>query len=85
MEREVPLQRLVHFRDNWYLDAWCHLRNEFVVLASMPFSGSANWIPRQRKFRLRPSTSPWERGMASLVVAPKDGPNCDGVRLIVFG
>ena len=27
-EREVSPQRLVFYRDNWYLDAWCHLRNE---------------------------------------------------------
>jgi len=27
-EREVSPQRLVHYRENWYLDAWCHLRNE---------------------------------------------------------
>lgn len=26
--REVSPQRLVHYRDNWYLDAWCHLRND---------------------------------------------------------
>lgn len=25
-EREVSPQRLVHYRDNWYLDAWCHRR-----------------------------------------------------------
>jgi predicted DNA-binding transcriptional regulator YafY len=25
-ERTVSPQRLVHYRDNWYLDAWCHLR-----------------------------------------------------------
>lgn len=24
--REVSPQRLVHYRDNWYLDAWCHVR-----------------------------------------------------------
>lgn len=23
-EREVSPQRLVHYRDHWYLDAWCH-------------------------------------------------------------
>jgi predicted DNA-binding transcriptional regulator YafY len=23
--RDVSPQRLVHYRDNWYLDAWCHL------------------------------------------------------------
>jgi predicted DNA-binding transcriptional regulator YafY len=27
-EREVSPQRLVFYRDNWYLDAWCHLRDE---------------------------------------------------------
>lgn len=24
--RELSPQRLVHYRDDWYLDAWCHLR-----------------------------------------------------------
>lgn len=27
-EREVSPQRLVHYRENWYLDAWCHMRDE---------------------------------------------------------
>ncbi|PIW44861.1 MAG: transcriptional regulator [Zetaproteobacteria bacterium CG12_big_fil_rev_8_21_14_0_65_54_13] len=26
-QREVSPQRLTHYRDNWYLDAFCHLRN----------------------------------------------------------
>ena len=26
IDREVSPQRLVHYRDNWYLDAWCHKR-----------------------------------------------------------
>jgi predicted DNA-binding transcriptional regulator YafY len=26
MRRDVSPQRLVHYRENWYLDAWCHLR-----------------------------------------------------------
>lgn len=25
--RKISPQRLVHYRDNWYLDAWCHERN----------------------------------------------------------
>jgi predicted DNA-binding transcriptional regulator YafY len=25
-DRVVSPQRLIHYRDNWYLDAWCHLR-----------------------------------------------------------
>ncbi|MBY0243241.1 MAG: WYL domain-containing protein [Burkholderiaceae bacterium] len=26
--RQVSPQRLTHYRENWYLDAWCHLRGE---------------------------------------------------------
>jgi predicted DNA-binding transcriptional regulator YafY len=32
-EREVSPQRLVHYRDNWYLDGWCHLRNALRTFA----------------------------------------------------
>lgn len=32
-EREVSPQRLVHYRENWYLDAWCHLRNDLRSFA----------------------------------------------------
>jgi len=32
-EREVSPQRIVHYRDNWYLDAWCHLRNDLRTFA----------------------------------------------------
>ncbi len=31
--REISPQRLVHYRDNWYLDAWCHLRQELRSFA----------------------------------------------------
>jgi predicted DNA-binding transcriptional regulator YafY len=33
VEREVSPQRLVYYRDNWYLDAWCHLRNDLRSFA----------------------------------------------------
>ena len=26
-QREISPQRLIHYRDNWYLDAYCHIRN----------------------------------------------------------
>jgi len=26
--RTISPQRLTHYRENWYVDAWCHLRNE---------------------------------------------------------
>ncbi len=32
-QREVSPQRLVYYRDNWYLDAWCHLRDEIRSFA----------------------------------------------------
>lgn len=27
-ERDVSPQRLIHYRGNWYLDTWCHLRDD---------------------------------------------------------
>ncbi len=29
VDREVSPQRLIWYNANWYLDAWCHLRNDF--------------------------------------------------------
>ncbi len=31
--REVSPQRLVYYRDNWYLDSWCHLRQDLRSFA----------------------------------------------------
>lgn len=31
--REVSPQRLAHYRDNWYLDAWCHEREALRTFA----------------------------------------------------
>jgi predicted DNA-binding transcriptional regulator YafY len=31
--RDVSPQRLVHYRDNWYLDGWCHLREGLRTFA----------------------------------------------------
>lgn len=32
-EREISPLRLVYYRDNWYLDAWCHMRDELRCFA----------------------------------------------------
>jgi predicted DNA-binding transcriptional regulator YafY len=32
-EREISPQRLVFYRGNWYLDAWCHLRQDLRSFA----------------------------------------------------
>lgn len=31
--REVSPQRMIYYRGNWYLDAWCHLRNDLRSFA----------------------------------------------------
>ena len=46
-EREVSPQRLTYYRDNWYLDAWCHLREGLrtfaldAIEAALPLSATA--------------------------------------------
>ena len=51
-EREVSPQRLVHYRENWYLDAWCHLRNKLrnfsvdSVLRAEVLEKKAKDVPR---------------------------------------
>ncbi len=32
-QREISPQRLVHYRDNWYLDAWCHDKKALRIFA----------------------------------------------------
>jgi len=32
-EREISPQRMIHYRDNWNLDAWCHLRYKLRTFA----------------------------------------------------
>ncbi len=32
-EREISPQRLTHYRDNWYLDAWCHEKKALRIFA----------------------------------------------------
>jgi predicted DNA-binding transcriptional regulator YafY len=32
-KRTISPQTLVHYRDNWYLDAWCHLRDDLRVFS----------------------------------------------------
>ena len=32
-EREISPQRLIYYRENWYLDAYCHMRNDLRSFA----------------------------------------------------
>jgi predicted DNA-binding transcriptional regulator YafY len=40
-ERVVSPQRLVHYRYNWYLDAWCHLRRDLRIFSVDAMSAAA--------------------------------------------
>jgi proteasome accessory factor C len=33
-QRKISPQRLIHYRDNWYLDAWCHTRKALRSFAA---------------------------------------------------
>ena len=33
LDRVISPQRLVYYRDNWYLDVWCHLREDLRCFA----------------------------------------------------
>jgi predicted DNA-binding transcriptional regulator YafY len=53
-EREISPQRLVHYRDNWYLDAYCHLRADLrsfsvdAIRAAHMLEAKAEDIPDER-------------------------------------
>ena len=32
-EREISPQRLINYQNNWYVDAWCHMRKHFRTFA----------------------------------------------------
>ena len=57
-EREVSPQRLVHYRENWYLDTWCHLRNDLRSFAVDAIRRIEVVDARRRRSRSRRWTTP---------------------------
>ena len=53
-EREVSPQRLTYYRANWYLDGWCHLRNDIrsfaldAIRAAEPVDAKCKDVPDAR-------------------------------------
>ena len=53
-ERLVSPQRLVHYRYNWYLDTWCHTRNDIrifavdAISAAQALGDAAREVPDER-------------------------------------
>ncbi len=52
-EREISPQRLVHYRENWYCDAWCHLRDDLrsfavdAIQSAEPVDRKAKNVPER--------------------------------------
>jgi len=52
-EREISPQRLVHYRENWYCDAWCHLREDLrsfavdAIQSAEPVDKKAKNVPER--------------------------------------
>ena len=53
-ERVISPQRLVHYRDNWYVDAWCHLRNDLRSFAVDAIAPPSCWTSARRTSPGRP-------------------------------
>lgn len=51
--RTISPQRLVHYRDNWYVDAWCHLRNGLRKFAIDAIAGAELTDERAKAVDLR--------------------------------
>jgi predicted DNA-binding transcriptional regulator YafY len=52
-EREVSPQRLVHYRNTWYLDAWCHSRERLLRFALDAVEDAARLETRAREMSLK--------------------------------
>lgn len=52
-ERDVSPQRLVHYRNTWYLDAWCHTRERLLRFALDAIEGAHALETRAKDVALR--------------------------------
>lgn len=52
-ERDVSPQRLVHYRNTWYLDAWCHSRERLLRFALDAIESAAVLDSRAKELPLR--------------------------------
>jgi hypothetical protein len=75
-EREVSPQRLVHYRENWYLDAWCHLRKGLRNFSVDAIQKAAPWKSPRATSPRRPPTRCWAPATASSAAPRCSGPSC---------
>lgn len=61
-ERDVSPQRLVHYRNTWYLDAWCHTRERLLRFALDAIEHAATLDARAKDVALKQVESEMDRG-----------------------
>jgi predicted DNA-binding transcriptional regulator YafY len=69
-DREISPQRLVYYRGNWYLDAWCHLRNDLRSFAVDAMQKVSMTPTAAKKLKRRASTRIWVPDTASFPAQP---------------
>ena len=83
--RQISPQQLVYYRDNWYVDAFCHDKDD---LRSFPLTGSetSNWWEAPLSRCLMPRCAARSRRpMASLRVNGRRWPGCGSRRFAPDG
>jgi len=75
--REISPQRLAHYRDNWYLDAWCHGKKGLRIFAVECIRAAAplGKAPKPSPNPLSTANSP--APTASSPACPSPPPSCD--------
>jgi len=61
-ERDVSPQRLVHYRNTWYLDAWCHARERLLRFAMDAIQDAAALDVRAKDVALKQVESEMDAG-----------------------
>jgi predicted DNA-binding transcriptional regulator YafY len=84
-EREVSPQRLVYYRDNWYLDAWCHLREGLRNVFCDAIQQAEILDKRAKEVSEKRSTKCWARATASFRATTSPGPRCASRRTSALG
>jgi predicted DNA-binding transcriptional regulator YafY len=72
VERTLSPQRLVHYRDNWYLDAWCHLRESLRSFSVDAIAAAVVLKDRAREVDPAELQRVFESGYGIFGGAPKD-------------
>lgn len=61
-ERDVSPQRLVHYRNTWYLDAWCHSRDRLLRFAVDAIEQASDLPTRAKDVPLKQIESEMDSG-----------------------